>query len=137
LGPTVISSKSASSASDADSAPLQIPASTNAFANAVANYLERATSRWRDGNEAVKVLLKDKKITEDEDKRAHHQIRKLTNTYMEKSARPPAPREKKSSKSSRHVARASCWRAARAAPSALHRTPVCRSMPGTAGCKPA
>ena len=80
----MISSKSASSASDADSASLQIPASTNAFANAVANYLERATSRWRDGNEAVKVLLEDKKITEDEDKRAHHQIRKLTNTYMEK-----------------------------------------------------
>ena len=38
----------------------------------------------RDGNEAVKTLLKDKKITEDEDKRAHDEIQKLTNGYMEK-----------------------------------------------------
>ena len=38
----------------------------------------------RDGNEAVKALLKDKKITEDEDKRAHDEIQKLTNGYMEK-----------------------------------------------------
>jgi ribosome recycling factor len=38
----------------------------------------------RDGNEAVKALLKDKKITEDEDKRAHDEIQKLTNSYMEK-----------------------------------------------------
>jgi len=38
----------------------------------------------RDGNEAVKALLKDKKITEDDDKRAHDEIQKLTNTYMEK-----------------------------------------------------
>src|SRR5580704_13032475 len=38
----------------------------------------------RDGNEAVKKLLKDKKITEDEDKRAHDEIQKLTNGYMEK-----------------------------------------------------
>jgi ribosome recycling factor len=38
----------------------------------------------RDGNEAVKVLLKDKKITEDEDKRAHDEIQKTTNVYMEK-----------------------------------------------------
>src|ERR1700680_3999359 len=33
----------------------------------------------RDGNEAVKALLKDKKITEDEDKRAHDEIQKMTN----------------------------------------------------------
>src|SRR3974390_951623 len=36
----------------------------------------------RDGNEAVKKLLKDKKITEDEDKRAHDEIQKMTNGYM-------------------------------------------------------
>jgi ribosome recycling factor len=38
----------------------------------------------RDGNEAVKRLLKDKKITEDEDKRAHDEIQKLTDGYMQK-----------------------------------------------------
>ncbi len=38
----------------------------------------------RDGNENVKKLLKDKKITEDEDKRAHDEIQKLTDSYMEK-----------------------------------------------------
>src|SRR6202166_4266452 len=38
----------------------------------------------RDGNEAVKALLKDKKITEDEDKRAHDEIQKMTNVYMDK-----------------------------------------------------
>ena len=38
----------------------------------------------RDGNEAVKKLAKDKKITEDDDKKAHDEIQKLTNTYMEK-----------------------------------------------------
>jgi ribosome recycling factor len=38
----------------------------------------------RDGNEAVKKLLKDKKISEDEDKRAHEEIQKLTDTYMQK-----------------------------------------------------
>ena len=38
----------------------------------------------RDGNEAVKKLLKDKKISEDEDKRAHDEIQKLTDSYMQK-----------------------------------------------------
>lgn len=38
----------------------------------------------RDGNESIKALLKDKKITEDEDKRAHDEIQKLTNGYMDK-----------------------------------------------------
>jgi len=38
----------------------------------------------RDGNEAVKKLLKDKKITEDEDKRAHDETQKLTDGYMQK-----------------------------------------------------
>src|SRR6266581_6151264 len=38
----------------------------------------------RDGNEAVKKLLKDKKITEDEDRRGHDEIQKMTDTYMQK-----------------------------------------------------
>ena len=39
----------------------------------------------RDGNEAVKKLLKDKKITEDEEQRAHDEIQKMTDAYMQKS----------------------------------------------------
>jgi len=38
----------------------------------------------RDGNEAVKKLLKDKKISEDEEKRAHEGIQKMTDGYMQK-----------------------------------------------------
>jgi ribosome recycling factor len=38
----------------------------------------------RDANEAVKKLLKDKKVTEDEDKRAHDENQKLTDSYIEK-----------------------------------------------------
>jgi ribosome recycling factor len=38
----------------------------------------------RDGNEGVKKLLKDKKVTEDEDKRAHDEIQKMTDGYMQK-----------------------------------------------------
>ncbi len=38
----------------------------------------------RDGNEAIKKLLKDKKITEDDDKKAHDEIQKLTDSYMAK-----------------------------------------------------
>jgi ribosome recycling factor len=38
----------------------------------------------RDGNEAVKKLAKDKKITEDDDKKAHDEIQKLTDAYMQK-----------------------------------------------------
>jgi ribosome recycling factor len=48
----------------------------------------------RDGNEAVKALLKDKKITEDEDKRAHDEIQKLTNTYMDKIDQAARAKEK-------------------------------------------
>jgi ribosome recycling factor len=48
----------------------------------------------RDGNEAVKALLKDKKITEDEDKRAHDEIQKVTNTYMEKIDQAARTKEK-------------------------------------------
>jgi ribosome recycling factor len=36
----------------------------------------------RDGNEAVKKLLKDKKIAEDEEKRALDEIQKITDAYM-------------------------------------------------------
>jgi ribosome recycling factor len=38
----------------------------------------------RDANENVKKLSKDKKITEDDDKKAHDEIQKLTDTYMQK-----------------------------------------------------
>ena len=38
----------------------------------------------RDGNEAVKKLLKDKTITEDDDRRAHEEIQKMTDNYMGK-----------------------------------------------------
>ncbi len=38
----------------------------------------------RDGNEAVKKLLKDKKIAEDEEKKALDEIQKLTDAYMAK-----------------------------------------------------
>src|SRR5580704_15739192 len=38
----------------------------------------------REGNEASKKLLKDKKITEDDDKKAHEEIQKLTDGYMGK-----------------------------------------------------
>jgi len=48
----------------------------------------------RDGNESVKSLLKDKKITEDDDKRAHDEIQKLTNTYMDKIDQAARTKEK-------------------------------------------
>ena len=48
----------------------------------------------RDGNEAVKKLLKDKKITEDDDKRAHDEIQKLTDAYMEKIDQASKTKEK-------------------------------------------
>jgi ribosome recycling factor len=48
----------------------------------------------RDGNESVKKLLKDKKITEDEDKRAHDSIQKLTDTYMDKLDQAARSKEK-------------------------------------------
>ena len=38
----------------------------------------------RDGNENVKKLLKDKTITEDDEKRAHDETQKLTDLYMGK-----------------------------------------------------
>jgi len=42
-----------------------------------------ARSIRRDANEIVKKLLKDKKISEDEDKRAHDEIQKMTNQAIE------------------------------------------------------
>jgi len=48
----------------------------------------------RDGNEAVKKLLKDKKITEDEDKRAHDEIQKVTDAYMAKVDQAAKTKEK-------------------------------------------
>jgi ribosome recycling factor len=48
----------------------------------------------RDGNEAVKKLLKDKKIAEDEEKRSHDEIQKLTDVYMEKIDQASKTKEK-------------------------------------------
>lgn len=48
----------------------------------------------RDGNEAVKKLLKDKKITEDDDKKAHDEIQKLTDAYMQKIDQASKTKEK-------------------------------------------
>ncbi len=48
----------------------------------------------RDGNEACKRLLKDKKITEDDDKRAHDEIQKLTDGYMDKIDQASKTKEK-------------------------------------------
>jgi len=48
----------------------------------------------RDGNESVKKLLKDKKITEDEDRRGHDEIQKMTDTYMLKLDQAAKSKEK-------------------------------------------
>src|SRR3954470_15571842 len=48
----------------------------------------------RDGNESVKKLLKDKKITEDDDKKAHDEIQKLTDSYMAKIDQASKTKEK-------------------------------------------
>ena len=48
----------------------------------------------RDGNEAVKKLLKEKKVTEDEEKRALDEIQKLTNDYMGKVDQASRTKEK-------------------------------------------
>jgi ribosome recycling factor len=48
----------------------------------------------RDGNEHVKKLFKDKKIAEDEDKRAHDEIQKLTDSYMLKLEQAVKTKEK-------------------------------------------
>ena len=51
---------------------------------AVENHRVGIRNIRRDGNEAVKKLLKDKKIAEDEEKRALDEIQKLTDGYMAK-----------------------------------------------------
>ena len=48
----------------------------------------------RDGNESVKKLLKDKKITEDEDRRAHDEIQKMTDSFMQKLDQAAKSKEK-------------------------------------------
>ncbi len=48
----------------------------------------------RDANEAVKKLLKDKKITEDDEKRAHDEIQKLTDSFMQKIDQAAKTKEK-------------------------------------------
>ena len=48
----------------------------------------------RDGNESVKKLLKEKTITEDEDRRAHEEIQKMTDNYMGKLDQAAKAKEK-------------------------------------------
>src|ERR1051325_4272777 len=48
----------------------------------------------RDGNESVKKLLKEKKVTEDDDKKAHDETQKLTDSYMEKIDQASKAKEK-------------------------------------------
>jgi ribosome recycling factor len=48
----------------------------------------------RDANEAVKKLLKEKSISEDEDKRAHEEIQKLTDSMMQKLDQAAKSKEK-------------------------------------------
>ena len=47
------------------------------------NHRVAARNIRRDANENVKKLLKDKKVTEDDDKRAHDEIQKMTNKTIE------------------------------------------------------
>ena len=48
----------------------------------------------RDGNDAVKKLLKDKKIAEDEERRALDEIQKLTDAQMQKLEQAAKTKEK-------------------------------------------
>jgi ribosome recycling factor len=48
----------------------------------------------RDANENVKKLLKDRKITEDDDKKAHDEIQKMTDAYMQKIDQAAKTKEK-------------------------------------------
>lgn len=48
----------------------------------------------RDANEALKKLLKDKTISEDDDRRAHDEIQKLTDAYMLKIDQAAKAKEK-------------------------------------------
>jgi ribosome recycling factor len=48
----------------------------------------------RDSNEHVKKLTKDKKINEDEDRRAHDEMQKLTDSFMQKIDQAAKAKEK-------------------------------------------
>jgi ribosome recycling factor len=48
----------------------------------------------RDGNESVKKLMKDKKIAEDDEKKALEEIQKLTTSYMDKIDQASKTKEK-------------------------------------------
>ena len=48
----------------------------------------------RDSNDHIKKLSKDKKITEDEDRRAHDEMQKLTDGYMPKLDQAAKAKEK-------------------------------------------
>ena len=48
----------------------------------------------RDGNDAIKKTLKDKKITEDEERRAHDEIQKLTDDEIKKMEEMAKQKEK-------------------------------------------
>lgn len=48
----------------------------------------------RDGNEAIKKALKDRKITEDEEKRAHDEVQKFTDAEIKKMEDMSAAKEK-------------------------------------------
>jgi len=48
----------------------------------------------RDANEAIKKLLKDKLISEDEDRRGHDEIQKLTDTVMQRLEQAAKAKEK-------------------------------------------
>ena len=48
----------------------------------------------RDGNEYIKKLEKDKKITEDDERRAHDEIQKMTDSYMQKLDQAAKSKEK-------------------------------------------
>jgi ribosome recycling factor len=48
----------------------------------------------RDSNDHVKKLSKDKKITEDDDRRAHDEMQKMTDGYMQKLDQAARTKEK-------------------------------------------
>jgi ribosome recycling factor len=48
----------------------------------------------RDSNDQVKKLSKDKKIAEDEDRRAHDEMQKLTDSWMQKLDQAAKAKEK-------------------------------------------
>lgn len=48
----------------------------------------------RDSNEAVKKLLRDKKVTEDDEKKAYDEIQKVTDGYMQKIDQASKTKEK-------------------------------------------